>query len=344
MQRVQIVDSHTAGEPTRLVVAGGPDLGTGPLRQRMERLLSRHDAFRTAVTREPRAIEATVAALRVDPVDPRALCGVLFVNAAGPLGMCGHATIGLIATLAWRGEITVGRHPVETPVGTVDTELHEDGRVSVDNVPSYRLRASLPLRLPAEAGHSERTVHGDVAWGGNWFFLVHDHGLAVHGGNLAALTALAARIRRALAAAGVTGDAGAEIDHVELAGDPAPGADGRAFVLCPDGTYDRSPCGTGTCAALACLAADGRLASGQRWIQESVLGSRFEASYRARSDGTIAPRITGRAWITAEATLILDPSDPFRHGVVPETHGPKTNAPKTNGPETSGSATNGPTA
>lgn len=316
MTPIAYVDSHTAGEPTRVVVDGGPDLGDGPLADRLRRLLHDHDGFRSAVVNEPRGSDVLVGALLVPPVDPTAAAGVLFFNNVGGLGMCGHGTIGLVATLAWLGRLGPGTHRIETPVGTVGAELHADGRVTIANVPAYRHRAHVAVRVPAPGGGAPTTVHGDVAWGGNWFFLCHDHGLPVTTAHLDALTDFAWRLRRALADGGVTGADGAEIDHVELAGAPAAGADGRTFVLCPGRAYDRSPCGTGTSALLACLAADGALAPGRTWVQESVLGSRFEASFERLPDGRVAPSITGRAWVTAEGRLVRLPDDPFRDGIA----------------------------
>ena len=309
MQRIHVIDSHTEGEPTRLVLAGGPDLGAGPLAERLERLRRDHDDLRTAVVREPRGSEVLVGALLCEPVDPRAAAGVVFFNDVGYLGMCGHGTIGLVASLAWLGRLAPGRHRIETPVGDVTAELHDDGRVSVHNVPAYRTRASVAVDLPGGG-----LVTGDVAWGGNWFFLTRDHGLPVEPAAIPELTALAWRVRRALEAAGVTGEGGAEIDHVELLAE-TPTADARAFVLCPGGAYDRSPCGTGTSAELACLAADGALPPGRTWVQESVIGSRFEARYQPLPGGRIAPVVTGRAWVTAEAWLVRAPNDPFRDGI-----------------------------
>jgi 4-hydroxyproline epimerase len=309
MDRLHVIDSHTEGEPTRLVVGGGPDLGGGPLAARLARLHRDHDDLRTAVVREPRGSEVLVGALLCEPVDPAAAAGVIFFNDVGYLGMCGHGTIGLVASLAWQGRLGPGRHRIETPVGEVVAELHADGRVSVHNVPAYRTRAGVALDLPGGG-----RVTGDVAWGGNWFFLVRDHGLPVEPAAIPELTAFAWRVRRGLAAAGITGDDGAEIDHVELLAE-TPSADARAFVLCPGGAYDRSPCGTGTSAKLACLAADGRLAPGRLWVQESVIGTRFEATYAPLPGGRVAPTITGRAWVTAEAWLLRDPADPFRDGI-----------------------------
>jgi len=317
--RIRVVDSHTAGEPTRVVVSGAPDLGDGSMAERAARFRGDFDGFRSAVVNEPRGSDVLVGALLQEPVDPSSAAGVIFFNNVGLLGMCGHGTIGLVRTLQYLERIGVGRHRIETPVGAVDAELHGDGRVSVRNVPAYRYRQAVSVDVP---GHGR--VTGDVAWGGNWFFLSEDHGQAVEPGRLDALTDFAWAVRRGLEAAGVTGADGAEIDHVELFAEPrsraddsgSAGADGRSFVLCPGGAYDRSPCGTGTSAKLACLQADGRLAPGETWRQESVIGSRFEARYELDERGRVVPTITGEAFVTADATLLLDERDPFRWGIA----------------------------
>jgi 4-hydroxyproline epimerase len=310
MQPVKIVDSHTGGEPTRLIIDGGPRLGDGPLAERIARFRSEHDRFRSAVVCEPRGSDVIVGGLVTTPVDASCASGVLFFNNVGYLGMCGHGTIGLVATLAHLGRIVPGVHRIETAVGVVTTELAADGRVTVENVPSYRLRRGAEVDVEGVG-----RVRGDVAWGGNWFFLADWKG-PIGLPQVGALTDATWRIRRALEAAGITGAGGAEIDHIELFG-PTPTADSRSFVLCPGGAYDRSPCGTGTSAKLACLAADGKLAAGAVWRQESVVGSVFEASYRP-GDGHVVPRITGRAHVTAEATLVFDPEDPFQFGIPRE--------------------------
>jgi len=239
-----------------------------------------------------------------------AAAGVIFFNNTGYLGMCGHGTIGLVASLAHMGRIGAGEHRIETPVGTVAATLHDDGSVSVRNVPAWRHLHQVAVELP---GHG--IVRGDVAWGGNWFFLVSAHGQRVASDNLPALTAYTAALRQALAAQGITGAGGAEIDHIELFADDDEGADSRNFVLCPGNAYDRSPCGTGTSAKLACLAADGKLAPGQVWTQASVIGSRFEASYAPGEGGQVIPTLRGRAHISAEATLLIDADDPFGWGI-----------------------------
>jgi len=312
LQRIRVVDSHTGGEPTRVVVDGAPDLGTGPLAERRVRFAREHDAFRSAVVNEPRGSDVLVGALLLPPEDPDATAGLLFFNNVGTLGMCGHGTIGVVASLAHLGRIGPGCHRFETPVGPVTAELHADGRVSVANVASERLAKAVAVDVPRVG-----TIAGDVAWGGNWFFLVERHGQELSLARVEALTELTWRIRQALAAAGITGRDGAEIDHVELFGPPSgPHADGRNFVLCPGRAYDRSPCGTGTSAKLACLVAEGKLAPGQVWRQEGILGSVFEGSVRLEA-GRVLPTITGRAWVTAEATLLIDPRDPFGAGIRP---------------------------
>ncbi|KQX30346.1 4-hydroxyproline epimerase [Variovorax sp. Root434] len=309
MQRIQVIDSHTGGEPTRLVIGGFPDLGGGSMAERRALLAERHDKWRAAAVLEPRGSDVVVGALLCEPVSPDAAAGVVFFNNAGYIGMCGHGTIGLVASLAHMGRIGVGEHRIETPVGTVTTTLHEDGSVSVRNVPAYRHLHQVAVELP---GHG--TVRGDVAWGGNWFFLVSEHGQRVASDNLAALTGYTSALRRALAAQGITGADGAEIDHVELFANDDEGADSRNFVLCPGNAYDRSPCGTGTSAKIACLAADGKLAPGEVWTQASVIGSRFEASYEM-ADGKVIPTLRGRAHISAEATLLIEEDDPFGWGI-----------------------------
>lgn len=309
MQRIQIIDSHTGGEPTRLVIGGFPDLGGGSMAERRALLAERHDKWRAATVLEPRGSDVIVGALLCEPVSKDAAAGVIFFNNAGYIGMCGHGTIGLVASLAHIGRIGVGEHKIETPVGTVTTTLHADGSVSVRNVPAYRHLHQVAVDLP---GHG--TVHGDVAWSGNWFFLVSEHGQRVASDNLAALTGYTTALRKALAAQGITGADGAEIDHIELFANDSEGADSRNFVLCPGNAYDRSPCGTGTSAKIACLAADGKLAPGEVWTQASVIGSRFEASY-ALEHGKVVPTLRGRAHISAEATLLIDDNDPFGWGI-----------------------------
>ncbi|SQF98948.1 proline racemase [Paucimonas lemoignei] len=316
MTRIRVIDSHTGGEPTRLVIDGFPDLGKGSMAERKLLLAEQYDAWRAACVLEPRGSDVLVGALLCPPVDPNASAGVIFFNNTGYLGMCGHGTIGLIASLAHLGKIGPGIHAIETPVGTVQATLHEDGSVSVRNVPAYRYRKAVALQVPGIG-----QVEGDVAWGGNWFFLVAEHGLAISGDNLDALTAYTVAIQKALEDQGIRGEDGGLIDHIELFADDEK-TDSRNFVLCPGKAYDRSPCGTGTSAKLACLAADGKLQPGQVWRQASVIGSEFEGSYEHLEQSSdqslkqlVVPTIRGRAYISAEATLILENDDPFAWGI-----------------------------
>jgi 4-hydroxyproline epimerase len=309
-RRVRVIDSHTGGEPTRLVVSGGPDLGAGSLADRLECFRARHDSFRSAVVNEPRGSDVMVGALLCDSVDPSCATGVIFFNNVGYLGMCGHGTIGLVATLAYMKRIGPGEHKIETPVGTVSAVLHEGGEVTVNNVISYRSDANVAVDVP---GYGE--VRGDVAWGGNWFFLVRNQTMDVALRNVDQLTTFAWAIRQALRDHGIAGADGKEIDHVELFGrSQLPGVDSRNFVLCPGKAYDRSPCGTGTSAKLACLYADGKIREGQTWKQESIVGSLFEGSVKVH-EGKVYPSIKGSAFVNAEAELVLDPRDPLCMGI-----------------------------
>ena len=307
-QRVSIVDSHTGGEPTRVVTEGGPDLGTGPLAARREQFKREFDHFRSAVVNEPRGSDVMVGALLVEPADKSCVAGVIFFNNVGCLGMCGHGMMGLVVTLAHLGRIGAGEHRIDTPVGVVTATLHPNGDVSVANVPSWRGRKAVTVEVP---GHGP--VTGDVAWGGNWFYLVEQHGQELAVANADRLTDLSWRIRQAVNAQGYP-----DVDHVELFGPPVrPGANARNFVMCPGKAYDRSPCGTGTCAKLACLAADGKLEEGALWVQEGIIGSSFTGHFRwlDRAAGKIAPVVTGTAFVNAESTLVLNERDPFCWGI-----------------------------
>ncbi len=308
MSSIRVIDSHTAGEPTRLVIGGGPDLGEGPLAQRVERFRAQFDSYRSGIVNEPRGSDPLVGALLLKPHRPDCQLGVIFFNNVGYLGMCGHGTIGLIASLHHSGALAPGTVHIDTPVGAIEARLADDGTVSVANVVSYRTAHRQSVNVPGIG-----TVVGDVAWGGNWFFLVSEHGQTIDLAHVEALTDYAWRLRAAVNAQGFP-----LVDHVELFA-PArmPGAHSRNFVLCPGKAYDRSPCGTGTSAKLACLAADGKLAEGEAWVQESLIGSSMVGRYRwqDRERGTVIPTITGAAHVTGEATLHFDPRDPFCWGI-----------------------------
>ena len=308
MTRIQVVDSHTGGEPTRVIMTGGPDLGGGTVAERSKIFREQHDHFRSAVVKEPRGSDVLVGALLMEPGDKSCVAGVIFFNNVGCLSMCGHGTIGLVVSLAHLGKIKPGDHRIETPVGVVTATLNPDGSVSVENVPSYRKASGVSVNVPGIG-----KVTGEVAWGGNWFFLVEHHNQQLELPNVEKLTDYTWRIRQTVNEQGFP-----EVDHVEMFGPPVNSwARSRNFVLCPGKAYDRSPCGTGTCAKLACLAADGKLDEGEPWVQESILGSLFTARYRwlDRAKGTILPTIIGTAFVNGESTLLLDEKDPFCWGI-----------------------------
>ena len=311
-RHLRVIDSHTEGEPTRVVVEGGPDLGSGTVAEKSRRLREEHDWLRSSVCNEPRGHDAMVGALLVEPHEPDCCCGVIFFNNVSTLNMCIHGTIGLAVTLAHLGRIGVGEHRIDTPVGVVVARVHGDGAVTVANVPSYRHATGVEVEVPGWG-----KVRGDVSWGGNWFFLIEDQGPAVTFANLEALTAFACAVRDALEKQGITGADGMEIDHIESFGPPTDPAtsDSRNFVLCPGKAYDRSPCGTGTSAKLASLHAAGKLAPGDTWRQAGILDTVFTGSVELLPDGKVLPRVTGRAWITGESHYLFDPADPFRHGI-----------------------------
>lgn len=313
-RRINVIDSHTAGEPTRVITAGAPDLGNGDIKTRLQILKQQHDAFRTSVVLEPRGSEVMVGALLCPPYDSAHAAGVIFFNDVGYLGMCGHGMIGVVTTLAHLGSIRPGVHSIETPVGIVSAILHPDGSCSIENVPSYRHLHAVTVTVPSYGSFT-----GDIAWGGNWFFLADQHNhepkYELKLANRAALVAVTSAIRKALHQQGITGADGKLIDHIELFSPPHDKINSaRNFVLCPGASFDRSPCGTGTSAKMACLYARGQLRPGDQWRQEGILGTVFTGTFSAEQ-AHIIPSITGRAWITAESSLLFDSSDPFANGI-----------------------------
>lgn len=309
-RKIEVIDSHTAGEPTRCVLSGGPDLGRGALMERMATLRRDHDGMRRAILCEPRGSDVVVGAWVMEADTPDCVAAVVFFNNVGYLGMCGHGTIGVAVTLAHLGRIGPGKHFLQTPVGKVKIDLLSSTHAAIENISAYRHKEGVTVDVPGYG-----TVAGEVAWGGNWFFLCEHHGLPLDLNNVDALTEHAWRIRAELSARGITGADGAEIDHIELFTAPHnPANHSRNFVLCPGKAYDRSPCGTGTSAKMACLVAAGELAPGDTWRQEGILGTVFEGKVRIQN-GAIIPSITGSAFVTAESTLIFDPEDPFRDGI-----------------------------
>ncbi len=312
MQRIRIVDTHTGGEPTRVVVSSPIHFTGQSMPERRLEFTGKFDEFRRAIVCEPRGNDVMVGALLTEPVESGSAAGVIFFNNVGTLGMCGHGMIGVAAALYFLESIDLGTHRIDTPVGTVQIDLQSDRQVQLQNVPSYRWKSAVPVGLT-----SGQVVHGDIAWGGNWFFICEDHGLAVELSNLRQLDCLSREIREQLGRNCTTGAQGAVIDHIELIGPPSSAevADAKSFVLCPGGAYDRSPCGTGTSAKLACLAADGKLHEGRVYRQESIVGSIFAASYRWFDGAKILPTIVGAAHVNAEGELLLDIQDPFCFGI-----------------------------
>lgn len=308
---IHYVDSHTEGEPTRVIIQGGPELGAGTINQKFDRLREYSDTFRRSVIKEPRGREALVGALLFEPSESSCVTGVIFFNNIGYLGMCGHGAIGVAVTLHHLGRIGLGKQQFETPVGIIEVDLLSPHEVAIENVPCFRLESHITVEVEGIG-----RVTGDIAWGGNWFFLVEDSPIPLSPDRIDQLSDAACRIRKALSRDRITGMDEAEIDHIEFFGKPlSPEADSRNFVYCPGGAFDRSPCGTGTSAKLACLAADGKLQPGEQWIQESIIGSRFKASYRIDHSNRIVPKITGRAFICSKGVLLRQPADPFKNGI-----------------------------
>lgn len=308
---VRVIDSHTEGEPTRVVIEGWPQPRGDTMLERVGDMRANQDVLRRAVVCEPRGHDAIVGALLTPPVTPGAIAGVVYFNNGTYLGMCGHGTIGVVRTLEHLGRIGPGTVKLDTPVGTVTAELESDGSVTLENVPARAHALDVMVDVPGIG-----RVTGDIAWGGNWFFLTHDTPVALTSATVRELTRVTQAMQDAINAAGITGADGAAIDHIELAAAPTRAdADARNFVLCSGGEYDRSPCGTGTCAAMAALHARGQLALGQEWRQESITGSRFVGWLTMNERGELVPHIRGTAFVTGEATLYFDAQDPFRDGI-----------------------------
>lgn len=307
-----IIDSHTGGEPTRVIVEGGPDLGTGPMLERANILATEHKDFYRSVVAEPYGQEAMVGVMLLEPATPGCVAGVVYFDPAAVIGMCGHGTIGVATTLAHMGKIDIGTYKLDTPVGVVEMTLKDKNTVTVKNVASYRFKKSVSIEVKGIG-----TVVGDIAYGGNWFFIVNDSPTPVQPSNIRALTEAAIAIREALFTNNIEGENESPVDHIIFIG-PAMTEKGhsRNFVLCPDNAYDRSPCGTGCSAIMACLAADDQLFPGEEIYQESIIGSGYTLSYQTADKGKIIPSITGQAFITREAKLLQNAHDPLKNGIV----------------------------
>jgi proline racemase len=329
-QVLQAVDSHTAGEPTRIVTGGLPPVAGATMAEKRAALRIRHDALRRALVHEPRGHDAIVVAYLVPPCHPDAHAGVVFCNDVGYLGMCGHGAIGVATVLVGMGMVPAQepetRVVLDTPAGLVPCRVAvSNGRaraVTITNVPSFQFRQRAIAAVPGFG-----KVAADIAWGGNWFAFVEaaQLGLHVDKAHLPQLLPAAIAVREALAANGVRGvhpESGEEqlVDHVKLFDaleGPTPGA--RAMTLCPGTAYDRSPCGTGTSAKLAVLHSKGELGVGEWFTSESVIGTRFRARIAATTQvgqfAAIVPEIEGAAYVTGLQTFVLDPEDPCVHGL-----------------------------
>jgi len=307
---MEVIDSHTGGEPTRVILSGWPQPEGADMAARLRYMKEKQDGLRRAAICEPRGHDAIVGALLTPPVNPDSAAGVIFFNDVGYLGMCGHASIGVVVTLKYLGRIGEGQIRLDTPVGMVSAELDGEGVVTLENVPSYLHKENIEVEVPGIG-----KVRGDVAWGGNWFFLAESVKADLNLTNLDQLMSWSKAIRKSLEDAGITGPKGERVDHVEFYGPPTvSGAHSRNFVLCPGNAYDRSPCGTGTSAKMAVLNHKGKLKIGQKWIQESITGSVYEG-YLLERGGKIIPVIRSKAHVTGRNTLIFDSGDPFRWGI-----------------------------
>jgi 4-hydroxyproline epimerase len=310
---IRVIDSHSEGEPTRVVIEGWPQPAGATMAERRDDLRARYDHLRRAVVCEPRGHDAIVGALLTPPVTSDATAGIIFFNNGTYLGMCGHGLIGVVRTLEYQGRVRPGTSRYDTPVGTVSAELSADGSVTIENVAAHCHATDVAVDVPGIG-----RVVGDIAYGGNWFFLTHLPDVIIGLDRARDLTRLTQSIQDALRAAGITGANGADIDHIELSAAPMRhDADARNFVLCSGGEYDRSPCGTGTSAIMAARHRRGQLALGEPWRQESVAGSLFTGWLTAGPNGTLIPHVRGTAFVTGEATLRFDPRDPFRGGLGP---------------------------
>ena len=310
VERIKVIDSHTGGEPTRVVVQGGPDLGNGSMAERLEIFKTQYDNYRTAIIGEPRGSDVVVGAMLCEPVNPNNAAGLLFFNNAGYLGMCGHGSMGFLVTLFHIGRIGLGQHSIETPVGEITATLEDANTVVINNVPSYRKTKNMTVEVE---GYGVFT--GDLAWGGNWFFICGDHGLDLSYSKIDELSEYSNAIMAQIVKDNILPEDQLEMLHVEFyVASEKEGVDVKSFVMCPGNQYDRSPCGTGTSAKMSCLVADGKLAEGDTWRQESVIGSVFEGSVTLKND-EILPHIKGQAHVCAENTLLLDSEDPFVWGI-----------------------------
>ena len=323
---ITTIDTHTMGEPTRVVTAG---LGPIPGRDMVSKknwFLENTDHIRRALIWEPRGHQDMFGAVITEPSSPDADIGVFFMDSGGYLDMCGHGSIGVVTAVLESGIIALSNPPdtkeknitLDTPAGLIEARAHlRDGRcewVSIRNQPAFW---HSQVRLPISG--TELSV--DVVYGGNFFGLVNaaDLGMELEPENLPALTSMALMLRTTLNSRlqlrhPLTGDK-AEVALIEFYAEQQPP---KNVVIFGSGQIDRSPCGTGTCAKMALLHKNEKLLAGQRYTQQSILKTEFYGTIvettQVDSRPAIVPEITGQAFITGFHQFVIDPEDPFSHG------------------------------
>ena len=323
------IDGHTAGNPVRLVSGGAPALNGTSMSERRRDFQTRFDWIRTGLMLEPRGHDMMSGGLFYPPTRPDSDLGILFIESSGCLPMCGHGTIGLVTFGIENGLIearTPGRLRIEVPAGVIDVEYVENaGRVEsvrIYNVPSYLAAEGLRIEVP---GFGPLTV--DVAYGGNFYAIIEPQG-AYEGLDALGATRIIElsrqvrdRVRAVLDPVHPLDPSIRGVSHVLWADSPkGAGADGRNAVFYGDRAIDRSPCGTGTSARMAQLAARGLLAVGDHFVHESYIGSRFNG--RVEGNATIGdvtgiyPSIQGSAISTGLNTIWIDEADKFSKGFV----------------------------
>ena len=321
------IDGHTAGNPVRLVAGGAPLLRGSSMAERRLDFLDRFDWIRTGLCFEPRGHDMMSGGFLYPPCEPDSDAAILFIETSGCLPMCGHGTIGMITFGLENGLITPrepGKLKVEVPAGTIHIEYEKDGAkvtaVRIRNVPAYLAAEGIQIDVP---GFGPLTL--DVAYGGNYYAIIEPQGAYTGLDDLGAskLVELSRTIRELVREKfepvhplepSIRG-----VSHVLWADKPsAEDADGRNAVFYGERAIDRSPCGTGTSARLAHLAAKGRLSVGDRFVHESYIRSRFigrvEAETELGGQAAIVPSIQGSAIATGYNTIWIDREDPFWAG------------------------------
>jgi len=321
------IDAHTCGNPVRVVAGGGPMLPHAPMADRRQIFMRDHDWVRRALMFEPRGHDVMSGSILYPPSAPDYDLAVLYIEVSGCLPMCGHGTIGTVTAALEAGLVIpreAGRLALETPAGRVDVEYASDGpyvdQVRLFNVPSYQHAAGVRIEV---AGLGEIVV--DVAYGGNYYAIIEPQanwaGLDSMGASdIQRLSPLVRRAAQAAVAPMHPEDARiAGISHVMWCDKPRdPRADARNAVFYGEKAIDRSPCGTGSSARMAQLAAQGRLAVGDGFVHESIIGTMFdcrvEAAAMVGGMAAIRPSVAGWARVIGHNTIYVDDRDPLAHG------------------------------